>query len=380
MTKQEAKELLERVENGTCTPEEKILVDSWYLDITRQAKDFTGAIDYESEKLWIWNQLQKRKVRRLPNWLVAAACLTFFMLSIGVYVFVSQKHSHPAAELASKDILPGTNKATLTLANGKRIDLDAAKNGNIASLTGVTVQKTASGKVIYHITSGNDVSANAETLAYNTISTPNGGQYEVILPDGTDVYLNAASSLIYPTRFAGNERLVTLSGEAYFEVSKDPSKPFIIKSTNVAGSTVPQQLIKVLGTHFNVSCYPEEPIKTTLAEGKIEISQPANPQKATLKPGNQSIVSSNGIKVQQVNVEAATAWKDGLFVFSNTDLQTVLKQISRWYDVEVDQSITEDQSFEGEIPRNVSLYKVLEAIEIGSHVKLKVKGRRIVYQ
>jgi ferric-dicitrate binding protein FerR (iron transport regulator) len=184
------------------------------------------------------------------------------------------------------------------------------------------------------------------------------------------VYLNAASSLKYPTRFTGNEREVTLTGEGYFEIAKNAKQPFIVVTTN--------QSIRVLGTHFNVSCYPGDPIKTTLAEGKIEISRPANSQKTTLKPGDQSIVSPEGIEVHQVNPDDVIAWKDGKFVFIRTPLKEMLRQISRWYDIDVDYSQIPDQNFDGEISRKLSLQEVLKSVEAGTDLHFQIEGRRIV--
>jgi transmembrane sensor len=302
---------------------------------------------------------------------MAGAVIGLAVVSSLTAVYIERQHTNIlVAQTQTTDINPGTNRATLTLANGQTIDLDKAQNGSLANNAGINIQKTANGNIAY-TTAGK---SNAQFLqVYNTITTPNGGQYEIVLQDGTKVWLNAGTTITYPVTFVKEtERKVKLTGEAYFEVSKAPGKPFIVESTT--------QRIVVLGTHFNVSCFKNEPVKTTLTEGKVEISLNNKSQKTTLKPGDQSIVSSNGIKVQQVNTEAVVAWKDGLFVFEDTDLQTVLKQISRWYDVEVDQSITDNKSFEGEIPRNISLAKALKAIEIGSHVKLKIEGRRIVQQ
>lgn len=366
----QAADLLDKYREGECTAEEIALLESWYNHMASSAEGYIDSTVEQAIKKKVWNNINGRR-SIIPYYKIAAAAIGFILL-IGGALYYNSFRDTKQTLAQIQDIQPGGNKAILTLANGQKIILDTAKNGELVSQQGVTISKSTNGQLVYQAT------ANAsQTSSINTLTVPAGGQYQVILPDGSNVYLNATSCLIYPTRFAGNERSVTLSGEAYFEVSKDPRKPFIIKSINVAGSTVPQQLIRVIGTHFNVNCYPEEPIRTTLAEGKIEISQPANPQKTTLKPGDQSIVSSNGIKVHQVNPEDVIGWKNGLFVFNQTPLREVMKQIGRWYDVEIDFSSLPNEPFEGEILRSNTLSQVLKVIERTDNLKFQVEGRKI---
>jgi transmembrane sensor len=362
MTDQEADDLLKRYANGQCTPAEQLLIESWHNDLAAKAADPLPLQDYEQVQQRIWSRVNKK--RPVYYWRAAAA-VTLLLSTSTAYLFLNRQQKPAITSAAGKkDILPGTNKAILTLSNGKQINLDDAAQGAIASQGGINITKNRNGQIVYHVTA-----SPLESNAYNTISTPNGGQYQIILPDGSKVYLNAASSLKYPVRFTSNERKVTLTGEGYFEVAKNVQQPFIVATTS--------QTVKVLGTHFNVSCYPQEPVTTTLAEGKIEISQSASPQKTTLQPGDQSIVSPQGIEVHQVNPDDAIAWKDGLFIFRGTKLSEVFRQLARWYDVDVDYATIPDLHFEGEIPRNMSLLKVLTAIEKISHVQFTLEGKKI---
>jgi ferric-dicitrate binding protein FerR (iron transport regulator) len=277
--------------------------------------------------------------------------------------FIFNKPVQIAAE-----IQPGTNKAILTLGNGQKISLNDTKNGNIATLRGVQVSNdTASSIVTYQS------NPNTDPTLINTITTPAGGQYQLILPDGSKVFLNATSSLTFPSRFAFNKREVNLTGEAYFEVTKDSQKPFLVTSKG--------QQLKVLGTHFNISAYPNEPLKTTLAEGKVEISLTANPQKTVLQPGDQSIVNLNDIHVQQVNPDDVIAWKDGLFAFNQLPLKDVFQQLGRWYNVTFESnSKLDNHTFDGEIPRTYTLSQVLTMIELSTNLKFKVEGQKISVQ
>jgi len=368
MTHEEQRVLLSRYLEGICTDEEKIFVESWYKDITANAPD-PEHIDFEVAEQTIWSKLDlpESKHRLYKRWIAAATIITILCISAALILRNRQPLPQPIAT-AVADVPPGGNKAILQLADGSKIALDQAKEGEIAQASGVTITKTSSGQITYQIKKHQI----DNSISYNTITTPNGGQYQIILPDGSKVTLNAASSLRYPTQFVQSERTVTLTGEAYFDVKSDPQEPFVVVSS--------MQQVKVLGTHFNVCCYSNELIRTTLVEGKVEISQENAAQKAILKPGDQSIVSSKEIVVKQVNVEEAIAWKDGLFVFNHTPLNNVLQQLGRWYDVDVDVNDLPDKKLDGEIPRQFSLLQVLAAIEQTSGVKLTLKARRIVIQ
>jgi len=369
MTREEKIELLDRYLNGTCSDEEELLVLNWYKDI-QKLNPVPENIDLKTPKKQVWDKLRVElpERRMYSKWIAAAAMVAVLCVPI---VFLLKRPAMNKADLvAVQDISPGGNKAVLVLSDGSEISLNDARKGEIAQLPGVTVTKTDSGTITYQV---KETTREDQSLSYNTIKTPRGGQYEVILPDGSKVVLNAESSLRYPTHFALNEREVQLEGEAYFDVQKNPQKPFIVVSSD-------RQRVMVRGTHFNVNCFLNQPIRTTLEEGKVEILLTNSSQTTTLKPGDQSIVTSKGIEVRRVNPRSVIAWKTGMFVFSNNNLKEVLEQISRWYDVTVDYSgIVADTGFEGEIPRNLSLLKVLEIINAYSKYKFTlIEGRRIV--
>jgi len=262
------------------------------------------------------------------------------------------------------DVAPGGSKATLTLADGSVILLDDANNGTLAQQGDAKVIKL-DGKILY------DQIANTQQVVYNTISTPRGGQYQLALPDGSMVWLNASSSVRFPTAFAGNERRVEITGEAYLEVAKNPAKPFIVSVNNAE--------VQVLGTHFNINAYSDElDVKTTLLEGSIKfVNAESN---IILKPGQQSQLTKHGmIKVESnVNVEEVIAWKNGRFNFENAGIEAVMRQLSRWYDVDIEFGGKPDDLFVAEMPRDIKLSDALKALELTGKVKFEIEGRKII--
>jgi len=296
---------------------------------------------------------------------VAASILLF--ISVGAYFFIRNRHK--ADNLAAnsyKGILPGTNKATLTLANGTTISLDDAANGQIAKQAGVKITKTADGQIVYQ------AEATGQNQAVqNTVTTPNGGQYKIILPDGTNVWLNAASSITYPTVFKGAEREVTLNGEGYFEVTKNKAMPFRVKSA--------LQTIEVLGTHFNVNAYGDEALlKTTLLEGSVKVTSATN--SILIVPGEQAVIGRTGngtISKQQVDLDKEVAWKNGVFSFADEDIREVMRQVSRWYDIDVVyEGDMPTEKFFGEISRSSKLTDVFKILEL-NNMKFSVEGKTV---
>lgn len=323
------------------------------------------------------NRERKHLVRLLAGkgrWFAAAA----IVIAIGTIVLMNiHRQSKPTEPVVAKspvnDVLPGGNRATLQLANGQVINLDSAANGSLATQGNATIEKLADGQIAYNIEG-----KWATEVLYNTMSTPPGGQYKLKLPDGTDVWLNAASSITYPTAFVGRERTVTISGEAYFEVTKNRSKPFRVKVNDME--------VEVLGTHFNLNAYKDEAaIKTTLLEGSVKVTQPAigNRQSAMLKPGEQASVSqpsqkSQSIIVQTADLDQVMAWKNGLFNFNKVSLQDVMKQIARWYDVDVVyQGEIRPRKFGGEIQRDLYLSEVLEGLK-ETEIHFKIEGKKLI--
>ena len=308
------------------------------------------------------------QVRILQKWWYAAAALLIIAAGAALIIMMNRKQDQQPAVAGTgvqQDIAPGRSQAVLTLADGRKIILDSAANGLLAQQGNASVVKLDGGQLLYK-TEGN---AAPETL-FNTMTTPKGGQYKLLLPDGTAVWLNAASSITYPAAFSGARRLVTITGEAYFEVTKDASKPFLVRT----GATE----VEVLGTHFNINSYDDEPgIATTLLEGRVRVTDGSNQH--MLKPGQQARVQQQSIRVvNDVDVDQVVAWKNGFFQFDRSDIRTVMRQLSRWYDVEVvyEGEIPRDR-FGGRLPRGARLSEVLRALE-QTQVHFRIEGKKII--
>ena len=264
-----------------------------------------------------------------------------------------------------EDVSPGGDKATLTLADGSVIVLDNVQNGTLAQQGNAKIIKL-DGKLSYDQTN-----KNSKEVVYNTIATPKGGQYQLELPDGSLVWLNSSSSIHFPTSFVKKERRVDITGEAYFEVAKDPGKPFIVSVNNSE--------VQVLGTHFNINSYHEEDdMKTTLLEGSVRFVKDATT--SILKPGQQAQLTKNGSVrvVSDVDVDKVVAWKNGLFDFENAGIETVMRQLSRWYDVEVEYNGKTDDLFIAEMRRNIKLSDALKALELTGRVRFDIQGKKII--
>lgn len=298
---------------------------------------------------------------------VAASVLIF--MGIGTYLFLAD-HS-TSSQIAKADFIPGGNKAVLTLSNGSTIILDNAKNGTLANQGDIAVNKVHDGEINYEaVNTGKEETRTKPS--YNTITTPKGGQYHVVLADGSKVWLNAASSISFPTAFTGKERQVKITGEVYFEVAKNKMKPFFVRTGN--------QLVEVLGTHFNINSYTDEPdIKTTLLEGAVKIRQLNNSFSAFLKPGQQAINKSSGpILVKPADIEQAVAWKNGLFQINDASIESIMRQASRWYDVDVEyEGKIPQRQFSGKIKRDVKASEFLQMLAY-FNVHFTIEGRKII--
>jgi ferric-dicitrate binding protein FerR (iron transport regulator) len=381
MNKEQAQELLEKYRLGICTPEEKTLLERWYLEESARQPMPDAPADPAKEEQIIWNRVLETlpaepQIRRLKKWYsIATAAAILIFLSVGLYFVVNKPAQQQIAsnQLHKNDIAPGGNKAILTLADGKKIILTGARNGLLATQSNTEIKKTEDGKITYTTDQSLSGKLSAE-LQYNTITTPRGGQYQVTLPDGTRVFLNAASSLVYPTAFVGSERKVTLTGEAYFEVAHNAHQPFRVSSNG--------QIVEVLGTHFNINDYSDERlIKTTLLEGSVRISH--GQKTAILKPGQQTQISNNDTDsdisiIPDADIEEAVAWKNGLFILDG-HIQPVMRMISRWYDVDVvyDGPVPDD-TFGGEVPRFQNISEVLKVLQLTKKVHFKIENRRII--
>ncbi|TKC60210.1 DUF4974 domain-containing protein [Pedobacter hiemivivus] len=368
--KKSASALLAKFKANQCTPEEIAWLESWYMNWNAENEPELSELELKAVEIEMSEALGLTKRATLKLWpKIAAAASVLFFLSVAFYFFYLQPKAEQKLSHIT-DVSPGGNRAVLILADGSKIDLKDAKSGALAKEGNVLIKKSKDGQLIYDL-SGTAATKGSE-ITYNTIETPRSGTYQVILPDGSSVWLNAASKLKFPTRFAGNERTVEIKGEAYFEVAKNPVKPFRVLSDH--------QLIEVLGTHFNVNNYTDEPfVKTTLVEGSIKVSSKGSSK--IIRPGEQSIIGSGDkIEVVSVNTEQVVAWKNGLFSFKRADLETVMRQISRWYNVEVTyEGEVPEISFTGKIYRNVNLQEALKSIGyIG--IKYRVENNKVIIE
>ncbi|MEQ1797509.1 MAG: FecR domain-containing protein [Lacibacter sp.] len=380
--------LIEKYQSGRITADEQSQLNEWYHSFNDEELEFTGAETEQQLAERIKSRLletirnEHGEINRRRRWRIpAAAAIGLLLFSIGTYMMISSK---PAKKEIAKinrpdtrytsDIKPGSNKALLVLADGSTIILDSAANGTLSQQGNIKVQKLDNGLLAYSV-NGKMITEKDEAF-FNTISTPRGGQYQVTLSDGTKVWLNAASSIRFPVVFTGKERKVEITGEAYFEVAKNKTMPFKVKASSSE--------IEVLGTHFNVNSYDDETtIKTTLLEGSVKISVPAlgNNQTAKfLKPSQQAGINKAGrINVtSDADTEEAIAWKNGLFIFNSTDVKSIMRQISRWYDVDVEYRGNVNLHFTGQLTRNENVASVFEKIALTEEVHFKIDGKKII--
>lgn len=378
----QAKQLVDDYISGTCTEEERLLVEK-FLDSHQSASLKANLSD--KEKALRLSNIKSRLVdsieqgdkgsvyrflpKRLLRLSVAAAVLIAF--SAGVYLYLSKGSEAITPELAIlEDVAPGGNKATLTLADGREIILDDRENGQIYLQEGVEISKAKEGQIVYNNLDG----SLANEVNLNTLATPRTGTYQLILPDGTNVWLNASSSITYPTSFTENKREVSITGEAYFEVAKQKGRPFLVSASG--------QTVEVLGTHFNINSYDNEgDIRTTLLEGSVRVWANDNPAMTkTLRPGEQSILVSEGsdIQVEKANTEVAVSWKNGYFQIDEANIESIMRQIERWYDVEVEYNgKIPERRISGKIRRNENVSKVLEMLNY-FNLQFIIKDKKII--
>lgn len=370
MQKIDLEDLLRKYRDGSISEEERVLLENWYLQWKPGHQPIEPG-ELEEIKADIWAKMPHSVVRKTtPLWPgIAAAASIFLAVTIGGYFLLrpSATNQYTATNHAG-EIVPGRSKAILTLANGSKIDLTDAQSGELVTAEDIIITKNDSGQVSYNINSYNNTPPDNAT-AYNTITTPKGGQWHIVLADGTGVWLNAASSLRYQTSFNGAERKVELSGEGYFEVAKDKEHPFVVQTQ--------KQRVLVLGTHFNVNSYADEPaVRTALLEGAVKLS--TDKETAFLKPGQQADLVKGKLNIQEVDVDDVIAWKNGKFVFDNESITSIMRKIARWYDVEVAyQSLPEHDGFSGSLGRSESIRQVLKKIELTNKVHFKITGRSI---
>lgn len=384
MEEKKAQELFKKYVDGNCTDEEQLRLESWYLMHSRE----TGPADLSTEdritdKHLILAALNEamtpaKPVIRWPKYIgMAAASIVLILIGINIYNSYTVKENALQQKdlFAATDVTPGGNKAILKLANGQTIKLNNDKNGIIIK----------AGALAY--SDGTAIETKGipqNTAQQNVITTPAGGQYQVILQDGTKVWLNAESSLSYPNRFSDKERIVKVTGEAYFEVAKVTMKEQGLRSKE-QGLRLPfivvtdKQKIEVLGTHFNVMAYPNESVvKTTLLEGSVKVTGKSISR--YLNPGQQSQLTDRNIEItNQVDLEEVISWKNGYFKF-NEDIKSIMNKIARWYDVEViyKPGVDLNQTFSGEVSKSRNVSALLKVMELTGNVNFKIEGRRII--
>ena len=352
-------QLLQKYLSGTCTPDERLQVEQWYRQLDLQG-ELPSMEEMENDLAEVREQLPSKREQRLAPWYryVAAAAVAAVM-AVGVYVYFFQSErldteTGLAATSLPDDLAPGGNRAILRLADGTEIVLDERPDGTIAQEDQHAIYKQADGELVYQPKASG---ADRDAPVFNRLQTPRGGQYHLVLPDGTHVWLNAASTLTYAISGATPERLVQLEGEAYFEVAHDPDRPFRVASRG--------QVVEVLGTHFNVNSYADEPLlRTTLVEGAVKVSASADQQPVMLAPGEQAQwVEGNPLAVSKVDVAQVVAWKNGKFNFNHSDVATVMRELSRWYDVDVVfEGEKPDITLSGEVYRNTNASNVLDIL------------------
>jgi ferric-dicitrate binding protein FerR (iron transport regulator) len=391
MNKIEFYNLVTRYLAGTASPEEEKLLLRYY-DFLQQ-----NQLSWDEDRMGNYGEVKKEVYRKalneiaghekmskhnkisylFSNWRVTVAAASIIIILFSAVAWfqlkspaeqVVKENDKPAPPVM-RDIAPGGNKAILTLADGSQVVLEDANNGAITQQSNVTISKTKNGQLVYHA-DGTVQSAENKFPAFNTIKTPVGGQYRVVLSDGTKVWLNSGSSIKFPVTFIGNERSVEIEGEAYFEVAKDKKKPFKVLSDD--------QVVEVLGTHFNVNAYRDEPnIKTTLAEGSVKVF--SDGVSNTIMPGQQARLSrkSHAMNIVAVDTEAAISWKDGLFVFNDEDIHSIMRKISRWYGVDVVFQNDINENFGGVISKFENVSQVLKILEVTETIHFKIEKRRI---
>jgi len=373
-TVEELQEFMQLLNDPANEAELLSLMDGSWTDLPKTIKNEFSDIKAESIYNLIVNQKQTHKFYS-NTWIGIAAIALLFLAITLFFNKNADKRSHLSAKNNTKnstikDVLPGSNKAILTLSTGEKVNLDNAKTGQIAKLAGVTISKTLDDQLVYSPHETNENLAAAK-IQFNTITIPKGGQYHLSLPDGTQVYLNSESSLTYPIEFLTDKRSVALKGEAYFEVAKNAKLPFVV---DVNG----KQKVEVLGTHFNVEAYADENmINTTLLEGSVRIL--SSQKEAVLKPGQMAVNQINqSLKIKPANVEEVMAWKNGLFVFNNENITSIMKKIARWYNIEVIfKGNLENSNFIGNYSRAKSLSNLLKSIELMDKVHFKIEGRSV---
>ncbi len=378
MNREEYNRLYEKYLAGKCSVKEQVELENYQDSFKLKEQQWDSRTMGNSEEIkqsiqedlnYSIQEHSKNRIFKIRA-LQSAAAAILILLTAGIYYY--QNSPEPVIVKTEtprfrNDVAPGNNKAILTLDDGSKIDLDDAKTGILASESNIDIKKTGTGQLEY--TAGTQ---SVKTVKYNILSTPMGGEYQLVLPDGSKVWLNSGSTLRFPTAFIGSERIVELKGEAYFDIAKNPKMPFLVRTNNAMD-------IKVLGTQFNVMAYDDEKnINTTLIEGSVEVLKGSGT--TMLKPGQEAILNrgSGNIKVAQADLEQAIAWKNGYFIFYNENIESIMRKVSRWYNVDiVYHGNLNNKDFVGTISRNKNVSELLKMLELTGAIHFSIDGRRI---
>lgn len=378
MDKNRLLNLLNKYQDNSCTKEELQELEQWYHSLNTGNQSVSDTDTFANEMLMQFRQkliVQKQTVPfyRKTFFRVAAAAVAILMLSIGSYFLFFNKPG-TQKQLAGnqqtvKDLAaPNSAKAYITFSDGKIAYLDSLQNGTVTKEGSITVSKQGD-QVIY---TSNQQQA-ASSISYNTLTVPKGSKpFKLLLADGSTVWLDAATTITYPTTFVANERKVELNtGQAYFEVTHNASMPFKVKKGNAE--------VEVLGTHFNISAFDNEEMKVTLLQGSVKVSELTTQDSRLIKPGQQIVLTPDSrLKTNDSpDLDEVMAWKNGNFQFAGSDINTVMKQLARWYDVDVEIKGNIPAHFGGTISRDVNVSKVFEMLKLTGEVNYKIDGRKI---
>ena len=379
LTDEQIADALRRYREGRCTDQEKAIVERWFEQLQNQSEwDFTA--EEESDigtriKARLADQLQfqttkaKTGVRRILPYAAAAAVLLVLCSVIAYWLLDSGKPLPDDGQLTAQpftDVAPGGQKAALTLAGGTTILLDSTHTGLLARQGNTRIMQLNNGRIAYK-----GEGTGEHTVLYNTLTTPRGGKYQLTLPDKSKVWLNAASAITFPTRFTDSTRKVKVAGEVYFEVAPDPSRPFEV----IAGG----MNILVLGTNFDVMAYPEDDkIKTTLLQGAVKIA--AADTSLLLRPGQQLQMAQDGTLalLSDVNTDHVMAWKKGLFYFDRDDIHSVMNQLTRWYDIDIEMHGNIQNHFSGTLPQHVNVSEIFRTLEETGGIHFRIEDHKII--
>ncbi len=377
MNQERLKFLLDRYFENECSDAEIEELNNWFDDRDFGTTSFDNWLQNEGEAEEVSATLFKNftesiqpKKKTIRFKLLSAAAI-FLLVSMAALLLLRNNYNSDKKDQVKKisEIVPGVNKAVLTLADGSEILLNDKGNGTIATQNSTSINKTGNDQVSYN--TGQGKIATSETQ-YNTMTTPRGGRYSLVLADGTEVMLDAASSITYPVAFNGNQRKVSITGQVYFKVVHNTKKPFSVSAKG--------QIIEDLGTSFNINAYADNSeVSVTLIEGDADVRNAVN--KVNLNPGQQAVIKdgNNGIVVKPANLEEVIAWTTGWFKFQNKSIREVMKEAARWYDVEVEvgKDINE-KKIGGTISRYKNISELLENLKITGNINYQIKGRRVI--